>query len=121
MHYLRWEQPITMRAWTEAGMYYDSTLSYADKSGFRCGTCFAYSGFDPVNANAVKIRIRPLIAMEASVLSQKYMGKTPDQGLAVFLDLKRKCQRVAGQFTLLWHNSELQTIPMRRIYQELIK
>ena len=35
MHYLRWEQPQTMRAWVDAGMNYDSTLGYADHAGFR--------------------------------------------------------------------------------------
>lgn len=39
MHYLRWDQAITLRAWNAAGMAYDSILGYADHAGFRCGTC----------------------------------------------------------------------------------
>lgn len=42
MHFLRWEHPTTLGAWDAAGMDYDSTLSHADRSGFRCGTCFEY-------------------------------------------------------------------------------
>lgn len=38
MHYLRWETPTTLNAWNDAGMRYDSTLGYADRPGFRCGT-----------------------------------------------------------------------------------
>ena len=46
MHYLRWEQPVTLRAWADAGLNYDATLGYADRPGFRCGTCHEYTAFD---------------------------------------------------------------------------
>lgn len=48
MHFLRWEHPATLQAWKDAGMTYDTTLSYADLSGFRCGTCFEYPAFNTV-------------------------------------------------------------------------
>ncbi|NLD97959.1 MAG: hypothetical protein GX635_12630, partial [Synergistaceae bacterium] len=38
-HYLRWNAPATWRNYAEAGLNYDTTLSYADHAGFRCGTC----------------------------------------------------------------------------------
>jgi hypothetical protein len=107
MHYLRWQQPNTMRAWADAGMDYDSTLSYADHAGFRCGTCFEFPAYDAVNSEILAVRERPLIAMEASILSENYMGLNLEKSLQVFQDLKNKCQKVCGQFTLLWHNSEL--------------
>ncbi|WP_234909911.1 polysaccharide deacetylase family protein, partial [Vibrio anguillarum] len=67
MHYLRWEQSTTMRAWAGAGMTYDSTLGYADRPGFRCGTCFEYPAFDPVAQEQLNLRIRPLVVMECTV------------------------------------------------------
>ena len=45
-HYLRWEAPTTWRAWEEAGLDYDSTLTFADHAGFRCGVCFEYPVYD---------------------------------------------------------------------------
>lgn len=118
MHYLRWRQPTTLRAWADAGMSYDSTLSYADHAGFRCGTCFEYPGFDPIEAEKVSVRVRPLIAMEGSVLNSRYMGLAHDEALALFRDLKEKCRKVKGQFTLLWHNSEM--LEHKSIYKEII-
>ncbi|MEO6773414.1 MAG: hypothetical protein ABI467_10405, partial [Kofleriaceae bacterium] len=39
-HYLRFAVPETWRIWNANGMEWDSTLGYADREGFRCGTCY---------------------------------------------------------------------------------
>lgn len=122
MHYLRWEQPATMRAWANAGMAYDSTLSYADRPGFRCGTCFEYPAFDPVAQEVLPLRIRPLIAMECSVIDKSYLGLgTGDVALAKFMQLRKTCEAVAGCFTLLWHNSSLMDDVNRSLYSEILR
>ena len=109
MHYLRWQQPTTMRAWARAGMSYDSSLGYADYVGFRCGTCFEYPGFDPVEQEMLQLRIRPLIAMEDTVMSSTYMALGHGaEALETFVALKAACRAVGGTFTLLWHNSSVQ-------------
>ena len=117
MHYLRWEQPTTLRAWAEAGMDYDSTLSYADRPGFRCGTCFEYPAFDPVARQMIKLRVRPLIAMECSVIDSCYLGLgTGDAALDKFVQLKEACRSVWGCFTILWHNSSFIGENHKKIY-----
>jgi len=118
MHYLRWEHPATMQAWEQAGMTYDSTLSYADRPGFRCGTCFEYPAFDPVAGRVLKLRIRPLIAMECTIISPRYMGLgSGDAALAKFGELKKACKAVGGCFTLLWHNSQFDSQMKQTLYQ----
>lgn len=106
MHYLRWEHPTTLQAWNDAGMSYDSTLGYADRPGFRCGTCFEYPAFNPITQKQLRLRIRPLIVMEATIISDVYLnlGFTCLAEDRV-MDLKIKCKKVRGDFTLLWHNS----------------
>lgn len=85
---------------------YDTTLSYADRPGFRCGTCFEYPAFNPITNEILKIRIRPLIAMECTIIADHYMGLGYGQeALEKFQSLKDKCEKVGGIFTLLWHNS----------------
>ncbi|WP_313089864.1 polysaccharide deacetylase family protein [Stutzerimonas nitrititolerans] len=117
MHYLRWEQPTTLRAWAEAGMDYDSTLSYADRPGFRCGTCFEYPAFDPVENRELKLRVRPLVVMECSVIDACYsglgVGEAAQQKLKTLKDV---CRKVNGCFTLLWHNSSFANKSCIKLY-----
>lgn len=116
MHYLRWRQPDTMQAWASAGMDYDSTLGYADAVGFRGGTCHEFQGFDPTADAISSVRIRPLIAMDTTVLSRHYMHLSAEQAIAKLTDLKNSCRSVGGQYCLLWHNSELLSDSDRNIY-----
>jgi hypothetical protein len=121
MHYLRWEHPTTLRAWSDAGMAYDSTLSYPDHAGFRCGTCFEYTAFDPVAQEALRLRVRPLIVMEVTVMAPQYMSLgTTEAALAKFIALKKTCRALNGCFTLLWHNSQLESESDRQIYQKIL-
>jgi hypothetical protein len=121
MHFLRWDQAVTLNAWSEAGMAYDSTLSYADRPGFRCGTCFEYPAFDVVNEQPLPVRVRPLIAMECTVMAPRYMDLgTGEAAAAKFAQLKEACRAVNGCFTLLWHNSQLDTAAERGLYQHVL-
>jgi hypothetical protein len=121
MHYLRWKQPTTLRLLAGAGISHDSTLTYADSPGFRCGTCFEYPGFDAQLSESLAIRVRPLIAMEASVISNKYLGFKPHHAHSALAELMTKCRMLGGQFSLLWHNSELlKKSPNRETYKLLL-
>lgn len=121
MHYLRWRHPVTLRAWDSAGLKYDSTLGYADRPGFRCGTCFEYPAFDAEENRRLSLRIRPLIAMECTVIASPYLGLgVGSAALEKFLQLKNTCRRVSGHFTLLWHNSQLDDQALRRLYEDVI-
>lgn len=120
MHYLRWQHPITLRAWDTAGMAYDSTLGYADLPGFRCGTCHEYPAFDPESQEKLKLIVRPLIAMECSVISSEYLGLgDSEQALDKLRTLKNNCFLVSGIFTLLWHNSFFRRKSFLDMYEKI--
>ncbi len=121
MHYLRWEQPTTLAIWDNNGLDYDSTLGYADHPGFRCGTCYEYPAFNPLTQQMLSLRIRPLIAMECSIVSPAYLGLGYSAAAENKIrQLQDKCRLVKGQFTLLWHNSELSTPSSRAFYEGII-
>jgi peptidoglycan/xylan/chitin deacetylase (PgdA/CDA1 family) len=122
MHYLRWDHPTTLYGWEDAKMSYDSTLGYADRVGFRCGTCFEYPAYDPVSDRQLNVRIRPLIAMDVTVLSKGYMGLGASKDAHIKLtELKNACRSVNGTFTLLWHNNQLETSKLRNLYSSLLE
>jgi hypothetical protein len=121
MHYLRWEQPTTMRAWADAEMTYDSTLGYADRPGFRCGTCHEYPAFDPVVQEQLSLRIRPLVVMECTVIDSVYLGlDVTDKAEEKIKQLKNCCRRVGGNFGLLWHNSYFKSNALFDIFSRVI-
>jgi hypothetical protein len=122
MHYLRWQQPITLRAWSDAGFNYESTLGYADLPGFRCGTCYEYPAFDPLAKEILKIRVRPLIVMESTLIDKTYCGLGVGRDATeMALNIKRKCSNVKGVFTLLWHNSSYTSDNHKKMYLTILE
>lgn len=104
-HYLRWSAPATWRNYADAGLDYDTTLSYADHAGFRCGTCHPFPVFDVEQGRVLNLVEYPLTVMECSVLDERYMNQPRDEALRYMLKLKQACRKHGGVFTLLWHNS----------------
>ena len=120
MHYLRQEVPTTMNALLEAGLDYDASLGYADRAGFRCGTCFEYAAFDPITKRVLDIRIKPLVVMEGAVFGIQHGSASHGADLSQVLQMMNACRAVGGVFSLLWHNSELYTEWQRSAYGELL-
>jgi len=120
-HFLRWEAPITWRNWAEAGLDYDSTLSYADCAGFRCGTCHEFPVFDLEQGKVLPLIERPLIVMEGSLFGKNYMCLTHEEALASAKRLKYQCRKYGGAFTLLWHNSSFLSEKDWELYEEIIR
>ena len=120
-HYLQWQNPETFVIWENTGVRYDSTLSFADIPGFRCGTCYEYSVYDCITRRKLKLKERPLIAMECSIIAERYMnlGLTND-ALQVFENLKAKCKYYNGNFVLLFHNTEFLTEAQKQFYIEVL-
>jgi hypothetical protein len=117
-HYLRWSTR-TPAIWQRAGLEYDSTLGFADHAGFRCGTCHEYPMFDVHNRKRLKLRQRPLICMERSVIDYMGYGYT-DRALETMKNLKNAAKRFNGDFVLLWHNSGFESDGAREMYCEVI-
>ena len=102
-HYLRFEVPTTWQIWEEAEMEWDSTLSYADKEGFRCGVCYPYSVFDIMNRKKLNLKERPLIVMEGSLIN--YQRLEPKEVEFRIKNLINRVKKYNGEFVFLWHNS----------------
>lgn len=120
-HILQWQNPDTFRIWDTVGMDYDSTLSFADVAGFRCGTCYEYSVFDISKRKKLSLKERPLIAMECTILAPRYMNMgLTDNALMLFKRLKDACKYYGGNFVLLFHNNEFADEDTRRFYIDVL-
>ena len=105
-HYLRYDIGKTPQLWQDNGFSYDSSLSFADKAGFRTGACYEYTMFDVTKRIKNRLKQRPLIVMEGSIISNTYEGLGyGNEALERFSVFIERCQDFDGDFTLLWHNS----------------
>lgn len=118
MHFLRWRWPDTACGWNRAGLTYDSTLGFADRAGFRCGTSHEYTAFDPIERRTMSLRLRPLIVMECTVVAPRYMGLGySEAAYETVFKLKDRCRKYGGGFSLLWHNSHFTDSRDRALYE----
>ncbi|MFN0186993.1 MAG: polysaccharide deacetylase family protein [Aquabacterium sp.] len=127
-HYLRWygaDQPgtgATAPALARAGLAWDATLGHADAPGFRCGTSHPFALFDLDRREALPLLERPLVLMEASLLSRHYGGLPAGEvALQRGLALRAACERHGGCFSLLWHNDHLLDDAQRALYAALLE
>jgi hypothetical protein len=117
-HYLRWRNPETWQNWEDAGLEYDSTLGFADHVGFRSGACYEHPVFNLRTRTALRLRERPLVVMDASLLEYQRVGHdaVPEE----IGRLARTVRRFDGEMTLLWHNDRLGSRRARRAYRQAI-
>jgi hypothetical protein len=106
-HFLKFEIPTTWQIWEDANMEWDSSLSYADREGFRCGVCYPYSVFNIITRKKLNLKERPLIVMEGSLTT--YQNIIPQKMEEKIRFLMEKVKKYNGEFVFLWHNSSFNT------------
>lgn len=104
-HYLRWEPGITEQNWEATGLVYDATLGYAEHSGFRCGTGREFFLYNIPTRKQLKLKERPLIVMEGSLLLKKYQNLNYEEAIMIAERLKQRSYACQSNFNVLWHNS----------------
>lgn len=121
-HYLRFEVPGTWQIWEDNGMDYDSTLSYAEELGFRCGVCYEYSVFNILTRQKLRLKEKPLIVMEVTLAS--YKGLSPEKMYEEIMKYLEKCKKYNGEFVFLWHNSNFNDSywkDYKEVYQKVVE
>ncbi len=117
-HYLRWENPVTWQGWEDAGLVYDTTLTFHDHIGFRCGTCYEYPVFNLKTRRQLHLVERPLMVMEGTLFT--YMDIDRSAALELIATLASICKQFEGAMSLLWHNSSLVSKRDREDYRNVV-
>jgi hypothetical protein len=116
-HYLRWCVDTWIH-WEMCGLAYDSTLSYADHIGFRCGTCIPYQPWLLSLNRAADLLEIPLLVMDRTLLG--YMNLTEEESVGAVRRCVDRCTAVGGVFTMVWHNNTLLEPNYRSLYVKLL-
>ncbi len=119
-HYLRWESAITPGILAKAGFKYDTTGGYADQPGFRFGTAHEFYMWGWQDCKMLKLRQRPLIVMECTILEKEYMGLTGDAAYNTIMALNEASKKYGGNFSLLWHNSSLCSVENKNLFSKVL-
>lgn len=104
-HYLRAQfskQSNSLRVWESAGVSHDYSVGFAERPGFKCGTCHTFRIYDVINDHPSTVVEHPLILMDGSLFD--YMKIPPDEAYSLANKLYRRCAGVGGDFVVLWHN-----------------
>lgn len=107
-HYLRARLYIdeyflhSLDLWRDAGITDDYTLGFAERCGFRCGTCHPYPLYDVRHDKVTDIIEHPLIVMDGTLFD--YMKLSVEEAHTLTQRLKQRCLDVEGDFVFLWHN-----------------
>ena len=120
-HFLRFEVPTTWQIWEDNGMKWDSSMSYADHEGFRCGVCYSYPVFNILERKQLNLHERPLIVMDGSLVT--YQNITAEEGYNKVNGLLQEVKKYNGEFVFLWHNSAFNTRswkPFQIIYEKIL-
>lgn len=104
-HYLRTffaDDSNSLDLWRQAGITDDYTLGFAERCGFRCGTCHPYPLYDVRNDRVTNIIEHPLIVMDGTLTD--YMKLSVEEAKKLVMKLRQRCFDVEGDFIILWHN-----------------
>ena len=101
-HFLRWTEPDTPRTLGEAGVQIDSTMGFAEHSGYRRGTTHPFRVFDPERAEASDLWEMPLAVMDTTLHQYRALsGPALADAIGAVFEAAR---RSGGCAVVLWHN-----------------
>ena len=104
-HYLRLKSNKQLDTLIDAGIKEDFTIGFADKSGFRLGTCRPVRYINPETLKVEDLVLHPLTMMDGSFSTYQKMDFA--QAYDSACELIKQVRKHGGQLVLLWHNSEV--------------
>ncbi len=122
-HYLTSREPEDMRELIKCGFTDDFTMGYADKAGFRLGTCRAVNWIDPTQMALTSLVLHPLTVMDNTLSENKYMNLTKKEAFQYVTRLIEQTKKHNGDLTLLWHNTSVEKDNKqyhRALYKQLL-
>ena len=97
-----------------------NSLGFADRVGFRCGTCYEYPVFNLETGRALRLTERPLVVMDNTLLEARYMEMDRETAFEHVGKLADHCRSFDGDFVLLWHNSSLAATWQKDLYERVL-
>ena len=102
-HKLIYSIPETALIHQNAGLKYDSTLTFPAHAGFRNSYCHPFKLYDFENEKMIDIWQIPLTVMDGTLF--QYQKLSFNEAREAIQNLLKQVKKFNGIFSLLWHNS----------------
>ncbi len=102
-HYLKCRIPETFILHEQAGLVYDTSLSFAEHEGFRNSYCHPFKLFDFEKNRIINVWELPLLIMDGTLFYYRKLGF--DDMTNSINEILDEAEKFNGVFSLLWHNS----------------
>lgn len=101
-HFLYLDLPSTYRNLVSMGITEDYSMGFADRVGFRAGTCSPFPWFDLGTNQRTEMYVIPLAVMDSSL--KDYMGLNCKEAIKEIQKVRQQVMSVQGLYVQLWHN-----------------
>lgn len=120
-HFLRFSFQNTPKIIEKLSLEEDSSLGFADRIGFRCGTGFGYRLYDFEQEKAFNFLETPLVFMDSALFAE---AKNQPEVVQKIWDAFISANRFNTKITFNFHNSrfydaQINGIPLRALYESL--
>jgi len=123
-HYLAYDIKSTPGVLQESGITYDTTLGFAETTGFRNAITHPFYLFDITNNTCTDVVEIPLVLMDRTLQHPTYLNMSPNQAFSFTEPLLEEIHKFKGAVAILWHNSFFSPCkfkPWTIFFKELIK
>ena len=104
-HFLMFDVLKTVSILESSNIKYDTSLGFAEQTGFRRGTCFPFYLYNFEEERISGILETPLIVMDATLRNIYNIDSNRDELISEIEILVKEIKKWNGVFTLLWHNN----------------
>jgi hypothetical protein len=100
-HWLRFSWKDTWLKQTEAGLKYDSTLMFNDRSGFRNSCATNWKPWNQIDNKVHSITCTTTVLMDSHLFDYNDFNKVERNSYLRFWVME--CKEIGGRISLLWH------------------
>ncbi len=101
-HFLRQFLPDTWNTYIDCGLKHDYSIGFANRVGYKVGTCTPYQAFDVITQRSLPITLHPFAIMDTALWHQQNRNRNEIIQISNLLELNREKYR--SSLSAVWHN-----------------
>ena len=101
-HYLRQFLPEMWQTYIENGFTHDYSSGFANRGGYKVGTCIPYQAFDIISEKALPLTLHPFAMMDTAFWN--YQKLKEQQVIEVTKVFKSHESKYSSSLSAVWHN-----------------